>query len=70
MKPPKDLYKVDYEITDRGATYPVLTKELPVPKGTPVETELNKLLKKDRRAMDLSTRFTVKVVDKVHVGWM
>jgi hypothetical protein len=69
MKPPKDLYQVDYEITDRGATHPVKSRELPVPKGSAIQTELTKLLKKDRHAMDLTTRFTVKVVGQVHVGW-
>ena len=65
----KDVYMVKYEITDRGTVYPVKEEEIIVPKGQGVLSCLEKQLKKYRRASDLSTKFTFKIISHYHNGY-
>jgi hypothetical protein len=65
----KDLFKVTYEIVDRGIQYPATQMEVAVKKGESVDATLKTNLNKYRHAMDLSRKFAVTVVEKNHIGY-
>ena len=65
----KDVYNVSYQITDRGIEYPVKEEEVVVSKGKTVLDSLKTQLNKYRFAMNLSTKFTVKIVSQYHSGF-
>lgn len=63
------LFMVKYQISDRGIDYPVKEEEVVVLKGSTVAHSLKKLLNKYRHAMDLSNKFTFKIISHYHSGW-
>jgi hypothetical protein len=65
----KDLYKVTYQISDKGVDYPVREEEITVSKNKTVSASLRTQLNKYRHAMCLSTKFTVKIVSQYQSGW-
>jgi hypothetical protein len=65
----KDVYNVSYQITDRGVEFPVKEEEVVISKGKTVLDSLKTQLNKYRHAMNLSTKFTVKIVSQYHSGW-
>jgi len=65
----KDIYKVEYVITDKGCIYPVQSTEVIVKPGKTIEETLKTYLNKARYSMCLSTKFTFQVISKKHCGW-
>lgn len=65
----KNVYNVSYQITDRGVEFPVKEEEVIIPKGKTVYDSLKTQLNKYRYSMNLSTKFTVKIVSQYHSGW-
>ena len=65
----KLVYSVSYQIFDRGFNYPVKSEEITVPKAGSVETEVQKKLKRDRLAMDLTRNFKVNIISKTIIGY-
>ena len=65
----KDIYKVEYVITDRGTKYPIQTIEVIVKAGKTVEESLKTYLNKARYSMQLSTKFTFEIISRNHCGW-
>jgi hypothetical protein len=65
----KDLFKVNYVISDRGIDYPEKEEEVPVPKGSSPKIEIKRNLSKYRRAMELTPKFDVKIISQSHCGW-
>jgi hypothetical protein len=64
----KDLFKVTYVISDKGIDYPTKEEEVAVPKGLTVEYCLKKNLSKYRHAMELTKKFSIKIIDKGFIG--
>lgn len=64
-----DIFEVEYQIVDRGTTYPNGKREVTVKPGSDILGALKKELNKDRHSMDLSAKFQVAVIRKEHVGW-
>ena len=69
MKELKDVFRVKYQITDRGVAFPEKEEDIVVPKGASVLLCLEKHIRKYRHASDLSTKFTLKPISYYHNGY-
>ena len=61
----KKLFKVTFQITDRGEVWPPAVLEF----NEDYKTQLKKHLKKYRHSMDLSPGFKYKILSAVCVGY-
>jgi hypothetical protein len=66
----KDLFKVKYQIIDRGIQYPEDHMVVTVNKGGDVFESLKGTLNRNRKAMDLSAKFLVNIIEQEHAGWV
>ena len=65
----KDVFMVKYQITDKGIEFPEKEEEIIISKGSNILDELKKMLNKYRYAMDLTPKFTVKLISSYHNGY-
>jgi hypothetical protein len=65
----KDLIEVKYKIIDRGIEYPEDRIEVKVSKGGNVFEAVKHELNRNRKAMDLTAKFLVKIVEQNNIGW-
>ena len=61
----KKLFKVTFQITDRGEVWPPAVLEF----NEDYKTQLKKHLKKYRHSMDLSPKFKYKILSAVCIGY-
>ena len=64
-----EIHKATYTLTDRGISYPNQNKEVTVKKGEPIKNALQSLLKKYRRAMNLTPNFEIQITASQLVGY-
>ena len=62
----QNIYKVTYQITDRGEKFCKVTEEV---SGNNPEQKLRKHIKKYSHAMDLSKNYKIKIIKTVLVGF-
>lgn len=65
-----NIHLVSFQVIDRGVTCDSFKpREVIVKPGSDLKVALIKDLKKDRRSMDLTTKFNVNITNQVHIGW-
>ncbi len=62
----KEIYMCQVQISDRGVTYPLQNA---IEVHPPIELNVQRFLKKNCRAMDLSKYFQFEIINKKLIGY-